>query len=257
MADGYILGTRVTVTSYEEACDCLGEWIATGSGGYVVAANVHVVMTGVWQRDFQQVVNGARLVSADGMPLVWGLRLLGFREAQRVYGPSLMLAVCDRAARQGWRIFLYGSEPRVLERLQSNLETWFPGLKIVGSYSPPFRPLTAAEEAADRQRILASGADIVFVSLGCPKQERWMARQTAFLPAVLIGVGAAFNFHSGVVPQAPPWLMTLGLEWLFRLSQEPHRLWKRYLINNPAFIVLFAGQLLWHALRRWRSSAPH
>jgi len=257
MPEGYILGTRVTVTSYDDACDRLGEWIAAASGGYVVAANVHVVMTGVWQRDFQAVVNGARLVTADGMPLVWGLRLLGFANVQRVYGPALMLALCDRAVSEGWRIFLYGSTPEVLQRLQSNLETRFPGVKIVGSYAPPFRPLSAAEEAADRQRILASGADIVFVSLGCPKQERWMARQVAFLPAVLVGVGAAFSFHSGMVAQAPPWLMSLGLEWLFRLVQEPRRLWKRYLINNPAFIVLFSGQLLWHALHRRRRRESH
>ncbi|XFA74021.1 WecB/TagA/CpsF family glycosyltransferase [Thermosynechococcaceae cyanobacterium Okahandja] len=257
MTEGYILGTRVVVTTYEQVCDRLGEWIAAASGGYIVAANVHVVMTGVWQRDFQAVVNGARVVTADGMPLVWGLRLLGCREAQRVYGPQLMLAVCDRAVREGWRIFLYGSEPWVLERLQTQLETWFPGLKIVGSYAPPFRSLTPAEEAADRQRIRASGADVVFVSLGCPKQERWMARQSPFLPAVLLGVGAAFNFHSGVVAQAPPWLMALGLEWLFRLWQEPRRLWQRYLINNPAFIVLFCGQLLGHTFHRWRRHHPH
>ncbi len=252
LSEGKILGTRVAATNYEEVGDRIAEWVARGSGGYVVAANVHVVMTGVWQPDFQAVVNGARLVTADGMPLVWGLRLLGFPQAQRVYGPTLMLVLCDRARTLGWRIYLYGSEPAVLERLEANLKAKFPGLQIVGRHSPPFRPLSAAEEADDRDRIRASGAEIVFVSLGCPKQERWMARQTPFLDAVLVGVGAAFNFHSGVVAQAPPWLMALGLEWLFRLWQEPRRLWKRYVINNPAFVVLFCGQLLRQMLWRHR-----
>lgn len=246
----HILGTRVDVTTYSQACDLIAEWIDQGKGGYVVAANVHVVMTGVWRSPFQRVVNGAQLVTSDGMPLVWGLRLLGFPEAERVYGPDLMLALCDRAQREGWRIFLYGSEPLVLERLQQNLRERFPKMQLVGAYAPPFRPLTPEEEASDRQRILESGADLVFVSLGCPKQEEWMARQSPCLPVVLVGVGAAFNFHSGVVAQAPRWMMAIGLEWLFRLLQEPRRLWQRYLINNPAFVVLFAGQLLRHRLGR-------
>jgi N-acetylglucosaminyldiphosphoundecaprenol N-acetyl-beta-D-mannosaminyltransferase len=246
----HILGTRIDVTTYSQACDLVAEWIGQGQGGYVVAANVHVVMTGVWRSPFQRVINGAQLVTSDGMPLVWGLRLLGFPQAERVYGPDLMLALCDRAQRAGWRIFLYGSEPLVLERLQRNLRQRFPNLQLAGAYAPPFRSLTPEEEASDRQRILDSRANLVFISLGCPKQEEWMARQSPFLPVVLVGVGAAFNFHSGTVAQAPRWMMAIGLEWLFRLLQEPCRLWQRYLMNNPAFVVLFAGQLLRHWLRR-------
>lgn len=217
---------------------------------YVVAANVHVVMTAYWQRSFQTIINGAALVTPDGMPLVVGLRLLGIKGQSRVYGPDLMLAWCDRATQAGIPIYLYGGTKSMLEQLQQNLAERFPRLAIVGSYAPPFRPLTAAEEESDRDRIHASGAAVVFVGLGCPKQEEWMARQQDQLQAVMIGVGAAFSFHSGEVSQAPRWMMTWGLEWLYRLAMEPKRLWQRYLVNNPAFLILF----VWQLLRMWLSS---
>ena len=239
-----ILDTRIDATSYNDACDRIQNWANKNTSCYIVAANVHVVMSGYWQPQYQQVVNGAALVTPDGMPLVWSMRLLGVKEQSRVYGPDLMLAWCDRAAKLGMPIYLYGGTETMLVKLQQNLEQQFPGLKIAGSYSPPFRPLTPEEEQADLDRIHKSGAKVVFVALGCPKQEYWMARQETKLQAVAIGVGAAFSFHSGEVSQAPRWMMRLGLEWLYRLVTEPKRLWRRYLVNNPAFLVLFALQLL-------------
>jgi N-acetylglucosaminyldiphosphoundecaprenol N-acetyl-beta-D-mannosaminyltransferase len=240
----FILGSRIDATSYQDACDRIQTWAEQHTSCYIVAANVHVVMTAFWQPSFQHLLNQAALVTPDGMPLVWAMRLLGVKGQSRVYGPDLMLAWCDRAAHLKIPLFLYGGTETLLSKLQSNLEQRFPGLVIVGCHAPPFRPLTPEEEARDRDRIQASGAKVVFVGLGCPKQEEWMARQQGKLSAVAIGVGAAFSFHSGEVSQAPRWMMSLGLEWLYRLASEPRRLWQRYLINNPAFLVLFALQLL-------------
>ncbi|MGA7933223.1 MAG: WecB/TagA/CpsF family glycosyltransferase [Kovacikia sp.] len=239
-----ILGTRIDATSYEDACDRIQSWAAAKTSCYIVAANVHVVMTAYRNPSFQQVVNRATLVTPDGMPLVWGLRQLGIKQQPRVYGPDLMLAWCDRAARCGLPIYLYGGTRAMLENLQHNLGQRFPGLAIAGSHAPPFRPLTLDEETEDIERIHASGAPVVLVGLGCPKQEEWMARQQGNLRAVMIGVGAAFSFHSGDVSQAPRWMMAWGLEWLYRFAMEPRRLWQRYLVNNPAFVILFGLQLL-------------
>ncbi|WP_036031539.1 WecB/TagA/CpsF family glycosyltransferase [Leptolyngbya sp. PCC 6406] len=239
-----ILTTRVDGTSYGDACDRIQQWATAGESCYVVAANVHVIMTAYRDHAYQQVLADAVLVTPDGMPLVWGLRSLGLEGQTRVYGPDLMLAWCDRASQVGLPIYLYGGSPAVLETLQRQLPDTYPGLIIAGAYAPPFRPLSPEEEAADVARIMASGARVVFVGLGCPKQEFWMARQRGRLPVVMIGVGAAFAFHSGTVSQAPRWMMQLGLEWLYRFSQEPGRLWRRYVINNPAFVLLFGWQWL-------------
>ncbi len=242
----FILGSRIDATSYGNACDRIQAWALTKTSCYIVAANVHVVMTAYWNRFFQKVINGAALVTPDGMPLVWGLRLLGVKAQARVYGPDLMLAWCQRSAELGIPIYLYGGTASMLETLQGNLKRRFPGLAIAGSHAPPFRPMTPQEEAEDIERIHASGAPVVLVGLGCPKQEEWMARQQGKLQAVMLGVGAAFSFHSGNVSQAPRWMMAWGLEWLYRLAMEPRRLWQRYLINNPTFVVLFGMQLLKH-----------
>lgn len=244
-----ILGSRVDATNYQDACDRIQTWAEARDSCYIVAANVHVVMTAYWQRQYQQILNQAALVTPDGMPLVWALRLLGIKGQTRVYGPDLMLAWCDRAAQLKMPIYLYGGTESMLQKLQHNLTQQFPGLAIAGSYAPPFRPLTVDEELSDVQRINNSGATVVFVGLGCPKQEEWMARQQGKVTAVMIGVGAAFSFHSGEVAQAPRWMMKIGLEWLYRFAQEPRRLWQRYCINNPAFVILFGWQLLRHWLR--------
>jgi len=241
-----ILSTWVNVTSYKDACDRIQHWASTRTSCYIVPANVHVVMTGYWHRAYQAILDNAALVTPDGMPLVWGLRLLGNTNQPRVYGPDLMLAWCDRAAQLDMPIYLYGGTECTLAKLQAHLQQQYPALTIAGACAPPFRPLTPAEEDADIEHIKQSGAKIVFVGLGCPKQEQWMYRQWGKFPGVMIGVGAAFNFFSGEVSQAPRWMMKFGLEWLYRFSQEPKRLWKRYLLNNPAFVVLFGLQLLGH-----------
>jgi N-acetylglucosaminyldiphosphoundecaprenol N-acetyl-beta-D-mannosaminyltransferase len=244
-----ILRTRLDCVNYSEACDRIQNWAIQRTSCYVVAANVHVIMTAYWRKSYQQILNGAALVTPDGMPLVWGLRLLQNSQQTRVYGPDLMLAWCDRAAQSNLSIYLYGTTETTLDRLQFNLQQRFPALRIAGSYAPPFRTLTPVEEMADRDRIHASGASVVFVALGCPKQEEWMSRQQGKLQAVMIGVGAAFGFHSGEVSQAPRWMMRFGLEWLYRLVTEPQRLWKRYFINNPAFVILFGLQLVKRSLK--------
>lgn len=244
-----ILGSCINVTSYKDACDRIQAWAEARKSCYIVAANVHVVVTAYWQRRYQKIINQAALVTPDGMPLVWALRALGIKGQTRVYGPDLMLAWCDRATQLELPIYLYGGTESMLEKLQHNLTQQFPGLAIAGSYAPPFRPLTLEEDVEDIQRINDSGAAVVFVGLGCPKQEEWMARQQGQVTAVMIGVGAAFSFHSGEITQAPRWMMKLGLEWLYRFSQEPRRLWQRYCINNPAFVILFGWQLLRHWLK--------
>jgi N-acetylglucosaminyldiphosphoundecaprenol N-acetyl-beta-D-mannosaminyltransferase len=239
-----ILGAQVHRTSYTEACDRIQTWTIAQKSCYVIAANVHVVMTAYWNSSYRQVVNNAALVTPDGMPLVLALRWLGHPQATRVYGPDLMLSCCQRAAQEQVPIYLYGGTDLMLQKLQQNLRSQFPHLIIAGAHAPPFRELTPAEESQDIEHINTSGAKVVFVALGCPKQELWMARQQGQLQAVMIGVGAAFAFHSGEVNQAPRWMMAAGLEWLYRFAVEPKRLWKRYLINNPAFILLFGVQLL-------------
>ncbi|GAB4216429.1 MAG: WecB/TagA/CpsF family glycosyltransferase [Synechococcales cyanobacterium] len=243
MASRILLKTRVDVTRYGEAGQQVVDWVRAHTPAFVVAANVHVLMTAWWDPHFQQVLDQAALVTADGMPLVWLLRALGERHAERVYGPDLMLVLCERAATEGIPIYLYGSTPEVLQKLSVQLGKHYPGLIVAGTYAPPFRPLSAAEEAEDRERIRTSGARIIFVGLGCPKQELLMARWQGSLDVVWVGVGAAFNFHSGTVSQAPRWLMSLGGEWLYRLWQEP-RLWRRYVLNNPLFVVLALAQVI-------------
>lgn len=240
----YIIGSRIDATSYQDAWNRIEKWVRKESGAYVIAANVHVVMMGYWHKSYQKIINGAALVTPDGMPLVWGLKLLGIKKQKRVYGPDLMLTVCDRAAAEQIPIYLYGGSETTLSKLSKQLKEQYPNLIIAGTHSPPFRELTPQEEEVDIKRIEASGAKIVFVGLGCPKQEQWMARNYQKISAVFLGVGAAFSFHSQEVKQAPRWMMSMGLEWLYRFSQEPKRLWQRYLVNNPAFVVLFGLQLL-------------
>jgi N-acetylglucosaminyldiphosphoundecaprenol N-acetyl-beta-D-mannosaminyltransferase len=177
------------------------------------------------------------MVTPDGMPLVWLSRLWGNPSVQRVCGPDLLPACCARGVRTGLRHFFYGAAEGVAGRLAERLRSRFPGLAVVGTYSPPYRPLTAAEDEEVVQRINDAEPDIVWVGLSTPKQERWMAAHVGRLSApVLLGVGAAFDIHAGLVPRAPGWIQRTGLEWLFRLGAEPRRLWRRYLINNPAFV---------------------
>ncbi|QFP78499.1 WecB/TagA/CpsF family glycosyltransferase [Deinococcus sp. AJ005] len=235
---------RVDVTTYADATARVMDWARSGQGRYICASNVHMVMETSDSAEFRDVVNGADLVTSDGVPLVWALKALGVPQAERVYGPTLMLHVCEAAAREGVPIALYGGTPESLEEFVVFLHSHYPGIEIACLIAPPFRPPTPEEDALYTQQIADSGARIVFVGIGCPKQERWMAAHTDRLDAVLLGMGAAFDFHSGRVRQAPPAMQKLGLEWLFRLIMEPRRLWKRYAKHNPRFVGKFALQLL-------------
>ncbi|MDX1622635.1 MAG: WecB/TagA/CpsF family glycosyltransferase [Gemmatimonadota bacterium] len=220
-------------------------WIAGREPNYVCVSGVHGVMESQRDPELRTIHNRAGMVTPDGMPLVWLSRLAGFREVERVYGPDLMLACCERSVERGWRHFLYGGAEGVPELLTERLEERFPGIEIAGAYSPPFRPLTEEEDAAVVERIDAANPDIVWVGLGTPKQERWMDAHVGRLGApVLIGVGAAFDFHTGRKRQAPGWMQRAGLEWLYRLLSEPRRLGRRYCVNNPLFVWSVLLQVL-------------
>ncbi len=247
-----LLGTRVDVTSYESAVRAVLGWAELQESRSVCIANVHMIMEAYDGSDFRSVVNGADLVTPDGMPLVCALRLLGAK-ASRVYGPDLTPLVLAAAAEAGVPVGFYGGSGPVLERLLVKLRDQFPALRIGYAWAPPFRPLTAEEDAREVAAINDSGARILLLGLGCPKQERWMAEHKGRIQCVMLGVGAAFDFLAGAKPQAPRWMMRCGLEWVFRLACEPRRLWKRYLKHNPRFVVLFAAQLLKARLARSRA----
>jgi N-acetylglucosaminyldiphosphoundecaprenol N-acetyl-beta-D-mannosaminyltransferase len=238
-----ILRTRVDATSYRHATGQVLDWAAAGESRYVCVATVNNLIEGCDDPGYNALMEAADLVTPDGMPLVWGLRLLGVPDASRVYGPDLTPLVCEEAARRGVPVGFYGGQDDVLDDLAASLTTRYPGLRIAYRWSPPFRPLTTEEEARVADDLVRSGTRVLFVGLGTPKQERWMADHKG-LPMVMLGVGAAFDFLSGRKRQAPRALQGLGLEWLYRLVHEPRRLWRRYLYRNPRFVALFAAQLL-------------
>jgi len=245
-----ILGVGVSAITLPRAVSIIEEWISRTAMQYVCVTGVHGVMESQRDRELRQIHNEAGLVTPDGMPLVWISRLKGHSQVERVYGPDLMLAVCEVSERKGYRHFFYGGAAGVAERLASRLRERFPGLAIAGTFCPPFRPLEPAEDAEVVQRINDAHPDIVWVGLSTPKQESWMSTHRRRLKApILIGVGAAFDFHAGIKAQAPRWMMHAGLEWLFRMAAEPRRLWRRYLFNNPRFVFLVALQML--GLRRY------
>jgi N-acetylglucosaminyldiphosphoundecaprenol N-acetyl-beta-D-mannosaminyltransferase len=244
-----VLGVWIDAVNPPRAVEAIESWIARGTRGYVCVTNVHAVMEAGRDEDLRRILNGAALTVPDGVPLVW-IGKLKREGVRRVYGPDLTLRLCARAAERGWRCFFYGGRPGVAERLAETLKLRFLGLPVVGAEAPPFRPLSAEEDAEAVARINSAAPDLVFVGLGCPKQERWMATHRDRLhAAVLLGVGAAFDFHTGSVRQAPRWMMRASLEWLFRLRQEPRRLWQRYLFYNPLFVVQVTLELL--GLRRY------
>ncbi len=240
-----ILGVAISAINMAIALDTIEHWIAQSEPNYVCVTGVHGVMESYRVPELREIHNRAAMVTPDGMPLVWLARRMGCGWVERVYGPDLMLAVCERSVAKGWRHFFYGGGPGVPELLASRLAARFPALELAGTCSPPFRPLSAAEDREIVDRINRSRADIVWVGLSTPKQERWMAEHRAALRApVLIGVGAAFDFHAGLKRQAPRWMMRAGMEWMFRLLSEPRRLGPRYLINNPVFAGLIARQFI-------------
>lgn len=242
-----VLGVGVSPINMDTALEVIDRWITTGAHQYVCVAGVHGVMESTRDETLRQIHNAAGLVTPDGMPLVWLSRLYGWRNTRRVYGPDLMLDLCERSLATGYRHFFYGGQEGVPDRLSDRLQRRFPGLIVAGTYSPPFRTPTEEEDEEIVRRINDAKPDIVWVGLGPPKQEHWMAQHVDRLAAsVLIGVGAAFDFHAGVKRQAPRWMQQSGLEWLFRLGSEPRRLWRRYLVNNPMFVWLMFLQV-WRA----------
>ena len=239
-----VIHTSVDVTSYAQVAAQIAEWISLKSWGFICAANVHMIMEGYDAQSFQRVLNRSRLVVPDGMPLVWMLRASGYPDQPRVYGPTLMLEVCQAATVKGYSIGLFGGTQECLDQLQVTLKEKFSSLRIAYSYSPPFRAGTPAEEDRIIENINKSGISVLFVGLGCPKQEKWMDEHADRLNVIQIGVGAAFAFHAGLVRQAPRFLQRLGMEWVFRLCAEPRRLWFRYLYHNPRFACLVIWQLM-------------
>jgi N-acetylglucosaminyldiphosphoundecaprenol N-acetyl-beta-D-mannosaminyltransferase len=242
-----VLGIPLALTDYGRTLDWIDASVASRSPGYICVAAVHTVMASQEDPELRAAVLASDLTVPDGQPLVWAMNLLGHSLPSRVYGPDLMFHACLRAAEKGLRFYLYGGRAESLERLRTELPQRYPGLEIAGVSEAPFRELSEEEAAETAAAINASGADVVWVGLGVPLQEKWMARMRDRLEApVLVGVGAAFDFHAGVKKQAPNGLQRLGLEWAFRLSQEPRRLWRRYLHYNPRFVTGFARQYLLH-----------
>jgi len=252
-----VVAIRVDATNYREASNQIIEWAGHGESRYVCAAPVSSVMEAYDDSKLQHMFHNADMVTPDGMPLVWSLRLLGVRHATRVYGPDLTLSVLASAALNGVPVGLFGGMPAVADLFSQRMCERFPGLRIVFNYSPPFRELSSEEDAQLVARIEESGTRILLVGLGNPKQERWMAMHKGSVAAVMLGVGAAFDFLAGTKPQAPRWLMGLGLEWMFRLLTEPRRLWKRYLKHNPRFVALMIMQLLGLGQYRDRKVKAH
>jgi N-acetylglucosaminyldiphosphoundecaprenol N-acetyl-beta-D-mannosaminyltransferase len=243
LASRSILGMRVDATSYADATERIVRWATLGGSRYVCVAAVNNVMHAYDDPTFRGIMNQADLVTPDGMPLVWGLRRLGVPNATRVYGPDLMPDVLSEAQAREIPVGFLGGSPRALEALLAVVRSRWPDLSVAYAWSPPFTALEAEQDAEVVQAINASAARILFVGLGCPKQEMWMAAHRDRVGAVMVGVGAAFDFLAGQKRQAPHAMQRLGLEWLFRLATEPRRLARRYLHQNPRFARLFAAQL--------------
>jgi N-acetylglucosaminyldiphosphoundecaprenol N-acetyl-beta-D-mannosaminyltransferase len=239
-----VVGTSIDVVYWGGAVATLLKWAAAGESRYVCACNVHSVVTAQRDEGLAAAMRGADMVVPDGEPVAWLMRKAGFAEQQRVAGPDLMWRYFASAAPYGESIFLYGGTPHTLERLRARIAEAFPGLRVAGVHSPPFRPLTPAEDQAVVDAINRSGATTVWVSLGCPKQELWMAEHHGRVRSVLIGVGAAFAFHTGQVRRAPRWMQRHSLEWLHRLVCEPRRLWRRYAFTNTVFAIAVMRRLL-------------
>jgi N-acetylglucosaminyldiphosphoundecaprenol N-acetyl-beta-D-mannosaminyltransferase len=233
-----ILGVPVAAINIRQALDIMTGWIASRHSAYICATDVNSVMRAQDDARHMEALRAADLIIADGTPLVWIARLRGERRMSRVCGPDLFTAACAASTRRGWRHYLVGGMPGVADELASCMKRENPGLEVVGVECPPFRSLTAAEDEEMLARINAAKPDIVWVGLGCPKQERWMLEHRPRLPGiVLVGISAAFDFHTERVKRAPIWMRTRGLEWLHRLMSEPRRLWRRYLVKAPRFIV--------------------
>ncbi|WP_036137363.1 WecB/TagA/CpsF family glycosyltransferase [Aerolutibacter daejeonensis] len=244
-----VIGSPIDAVTWDEAIERIHVWARARESRVVCICNVHSVVTARSDSGFSAVIRDADMATADGFPVALMLRRLGVPGQERINGPDLMLRYCRHVAAASESIYLYGGSVATLDVLRRRLLEACPGLMIAGAYSPPYRELTPDEDAAIVAKINASGAGVVWVGLGCPKQEKWMADHRGRINAVMIGVGAAFDYHAGIVKRAPPWMQRRGLEWFYRLVTEPRRLWRRYLVTNSLFI--------WHVARQlfgWRAS---
>ena len=241
-----VLGVGISVLDQDRAREFLFEAVRIGRRGYVTVTGVHGVSEAQNDSELKSILNRSLLSTPDGMPMVWMGRMQGHDSIRRVYGPDLMLNLCEHSVANGFRHFLFGGKPGVADSLSENLRGRFPGLNIVGTYSPPFRPLNAGELADLQAKVRETKPDFFWVGLSTPKQERFMAAHLDLLPEVkiFIGVGAAFDLLTGHLRQAPLWMQRSGLEWFYRFTQEPGRLWKRYLVNNPLFVARAGAQML-------------
>ncbi len=249
-AKANVLGVGVHATRLQEAVHLSDRLLQSGGKGYVCLTGVHGVMEARRNAGTRAILNRAALCLPDGMPMVWVGRLQGLSSMMRVYGPDYMMEVCRMSVARGYRHFLFGGDPGAASKLQTRLEELAPGIRIVGTYTPPYRDLNEREEEELRAMIQAAKPDILWVGLSTPKQERFMASHIETLEVRLMaGVGAAFDIHAGIKPDSPQWMKRAGLQWLDRLLREPGRLWPRYLRNNPAFLWQIGAQLL--GLRRF------
>lgn len=239
-----VLEAFIDALSWDEAITQIAQWGAMHSSRYVCICNVHSVVTTTSDVEFKIAVNNADMATPDGAPIAWALRQLGYPSQERINGPDLMMKYLAEAERIGQSVFFHGSTDATLARLCVALRGQFPRLRIAGTHSPPFRPLSREEDEAIVDMINQSGANVVFVGLGCPKQEKWMADHRGRINAVMIGVGAAFDYHAGVIKRAPLWWQRNGLEWLYRLGSEPRRLFRRYMVTNTLFVIGFLRQFV-------------
>lgn len=233
----HILGTFIDAVSMEDVIGRITHWAQKRESRSVCICNVHSIVTAERDDAFGRALNSADLATPDGAPIAWALRRSGFPGQKRVCGPDITWEYLHIAERRGHTVFFYGSTDAILAKLKRVLVRSFPGLKIGGMVSPPFRALSDAEDAAYVRQMNASGANVVFVGLGCPKQELWTAAHRGRVNAVMVGVGAAFEFHAGTIRRAPQWMGRIGLEWFYRLVSEPRRLWERYLVTNTLFVL--------------------
>jgi N-acetylglucosaminyldiphosphoundecaprenol N-acetyl-beta-D-mannosaminyltransferase len=245
-----VLGVKISAINMKLAVELADQWVAKGNPGYGCVTGVHGVMEAQADSEFLQILNHACINTPDGMPMSWVGHLQGFREMNRVFGPDFMAGMCRLSVERGYRNFLYGGKPGVAELLSETLRRKFPGLQVVGTYTPPFRSLTLVEEEEILERVAESRPDILWVGLSTPKQERFMAQYVDRLQVpLLVGVGAAFDYHTGSIRDCSEWIKRAGLQWMHRLIQNPRHLWRRYLRNNPAFLWHIAWQI--SGLRRY------
>jgi N-acetylglucosaminyldiphosphoundecaprenol N-acetyl-beta-D-mannosaminyltransferase len=238
-----VLGVHVSAVNPSTVLEQIDRWVTEDAREYVCVSDVNAILRASEDPELRRIHNESGLTLPDGVPLVWAGRAAGFPDMARVCGPDLTPAVLELAARRGWSSYFIGGADGVARTLADNMTARFPGLRVAGVMSPPFRPLTAQEDQAIVDEINDSEADLVWVGLGAPKQERWMSEHRSRLKApVLLGVGAAFDMHAGGVRRAPAWMQQSGLEWSFRLAQEPRRLWRRYVFNIPRFMASVAYQ---------------